>query len=291
MTTRSEQITADFRALFANATRRVRHGPGGVHELELKLAGPPLRARSLLLSSGSLLFVRGENQAHSDLLLQHEGAAPLVALHTPLRGSAAPTTAGLALTEQIGAVQLFAAPDSCTTVRLRARVKNEAFRISIAPALIEALAARHPQLESLAADVAAKRPYNRTPIATFSPQALLADIDEIMNSDHYGALRPLFLESRALGWLARALAEPEETPAPSLRRREVERMQQARELLLTRFADPPSLAELAAAVGTNEFALKRNFKAVFGQPVYTYLLALRLAHACDLLRDTSRRVK
>ncbi len=68
-------------------------------------------------------------------------------------------------------------------------------------------------------------------------------------------------------------------------------MHDARDLLLSRLSDPPTLAEVASAVGTNDFALKRNFKAVFGQPLYRYLLGVRLTHARKLLDDTSLTVK
>src|SRR5436190_616579 len=197
----------DFAELFAPARRRVVSGPGNVRELELALDQPPLRARSRLLTCGQFLFVQGENEAQEELLLRHEGATPMVAVHAPLCGSAAAYMDGLgaSLVERPGEVQLFASPSSHATVRLRAHVKNQAFRVVIPGSLIAALAAR--------------------------------------------------------------------------------------QLLLSRLANPPTLAEVASAVGTNEFALKRQFKNVFGQPVYAYLLTVRLAQACRLLKDSADSVK
>jgi AraC family transcriptional activator of pyochelin receptor len=115
----------------------------------------------------------------------------------------------------------------------------------------------------------------------------MEEANEILDSDHYGALRPMFLESRALSWLATALAGREEARSSRPPAREIDRMHHARDLLLSRLADPPTLAEVATAVGTNDVALKRNFKAVFGQPVYGYLLDVRLNQARRLLEDTS----
>ena len=112
-----------------------------------------------------------------------------------------------------------------------------------------------------------------------------------MASEHYGSVRPLFLESRALSWLAMAWAAPEASAAKRPAAREVERMHDARDLLLSRLKSPPTLAEVAVAVGTNDFALKRNFKAVFGQPVYSYLLGVRLAEARRLLEETNDTIK
>jgi len=287
------QPVRNVQALFAHARRRTASGPGNVREVELDLAGPPLRARSRLLTSRALLFVQGENQAGEDLRLRHEAAAPLVAVHATLRGTATSAMDGLGtvLANRAGEVQLFASPSSHTTVRLQAHVQNEAFRVAIAPPLITALAARHPELETLAAHVDARKPFC-APATTAVPLArLIEEASGIMNSEHYGSLRPLFLESRALGWLTLAMAVPAEPSHGCLSPREINRMHDARELLLSRLADPPTLGELALAVGTNDFALKRQFKIVFGQPVYAYLLAIRLAHACRLLKDTGRSVK
>jgi AraC-like DNA-binding protein len=299
MATPSEQpgrsSARDVRALFAQAHRQVLVGPAGVRELRLSLEGPPLRLRSRLLTSGPLTFVRGENLAGEDMMLRHEGQAPQVSLHSSLRGSASALIddLGATLAGAPGDVQLFASPTSRTTIQLRAHVKNEAFRITMAPPMLAGLAARYPQLEPVAARVASARAFC-LPAVNLAPLPRLVDeVVEIMDSDHYGEVRPLFLESRALGWLARALAmAPALAPPPGgLPRREVDRMHQARELLRSRLARPPSLVEVAAAVGTNDFALKRNFKAVFGRPVHGYLLDLRLAHACQLLRETRKSIK
>jgi AraC-like DNA-binding protein len=67
-------------------------------------------------------------------------------------------------------------------------------------------------------------------------------------------------------------------------------MIEARDLVLARMDDPPSLAELAHQVGTNEFVLKRDFKAFFGNTVYGLLLEHKLAYARALLLDTDRAI-
>jgi AraC-like DNA-binding protein len=283
----------NFHSLFRQAKRQVIDGPGNVRELRIELDVELLSARSRLLSLGGLLFVLGENRANEDLTLRHEGSQAMVAVHAPLRGSAVPTMDGLgsALTGRTGELQLFASPTSHSTVRLRAKEKNQAFRVALTPASIAALASRHAELEPLAAHVAGGTPYCGKPIRALPIHRVLDEATEIMNSEHYGALRPLFLESRALSWLALALATRDERATKAPAPREVDRMHDARDLLLSRLADPPSLAEVASAVGTNDFALKRNFKAVFGQPVYAYLLALRLSEARRLLLYTRDTVK
>jgi len=279
--------------LFADARRKTIEGPGDLREFELALDGPPLLARSRLLSSGAFTFIRGENLANEDLVLCNEASAPMIALHAPLRGSAASFVDGLGapIADRVGTVQLFASPTSYSTVRLRAGVKNEAFRIIITPAMLVDLASRHPQLQPIAKLVASSVSFCGPAIAASPLRRLLDDVTDIIDSGHYGAFRPLFLESRALGWLALAMADTLESASDRLPQREVDRMHEAHDFLIARLANPPTLAEVARAIATNEFALKRNFKKVFGQPVYHHLLTVRLAHACLLLRDTDQSIK
>jgi AraC family transcriptional activator of pyochelin receptor len=284
----------DFQSLFAPARRQVLSGAARVRELRLELDGPPLHARSRLLTSGSLLFVEGRNQAGEDLVLRHEGTAPLVAVHASLRGTASSRMDGLggAIGDRAGEVLLFASPNSHSTVRLHAHVENQAFRVVLNPSMIQTLAERHPELEDLAAHVTAGTGFRGKPVRALPLHQLIHEATEIMNSEHYGALRPLFLESRALSWLALAMtAPPESRVNQRTAARDVERMHAARDLLLARLSDPPTISQVAAAVGTNDFALKRHFKAVFGKPVHAYLLAVRLAQACRLLRDSSDSIK
>lgn len=62
-------------------------------------------------------------------------------------------------------------------------------------------------------------------------------------------------------------------------------VEHAREILHARLVDPPSLAELAAAVGTTQFPLLRAFRARYGLPPHAYLNQLRVRRACLLLAD------
>jgi AraC-like DNA-binding protein len=59
----------------------------------------------------------------------------------------------------------------------------------------------------------------------------------------------------------------------------------ARELLMKQFAPPPTIRELARAVGMSDAAITRDFKAVFGESVIDFGLRCRMQHALGLLRD------
>jgi AraC-like DNA-binding protein len=57
----------------------------------------------------------------------------------------------------------------------------------------------------------------------------------------------------------------------------------ARALLHERLTDPPSLEELAEAVGAGPFALLRAFRAAYGLPPHAYLTNLRVQRAREML--------
>lgn len=69
-----------------------------------------------------------------------------------------------------------------------------------------------------------------------------------------------------------------------------ERIVFARDHLLTHMDAPPTLIELAAIAGLNEFKLKKGFKELFDQTVFGYLAEVRLAMACRALREKKKTI-
>jgi AraC-like DNA-binding protein len=69
-----------------------------------------------------------------------------------------------------------------------------------------------------------------------------------------------------------------------------ERIVFARNYLLTHMNAPPSLIQLAAIAGINEFKLKRGFKEMFNQTVFGYLADVRLEMARRALREKQKTI-
>lgn len=96
---------------------------------------------------------------------------------------------------------------------------------------------------------------------------------------------PLLREAKSLELLAcmiedrRRLAQDGATLPRPVR----DRLQHARERLLADMANPPTLQQLADECGLNTFALKRGFKQLFGEPVFTLLQRERMRMAWDLI--------
>jgi AraC-like DNA-binding protein len=64
----------------------------------------------------------------------------------------------------------------------------------------------------------------------------------------------------------------------------------ARDLADSRYFDPLTVDDLAAAAGLSRAHFIREFRRVFGETPYAYLLTRRLERAAALLRQTDRTV-
>jgi len=99
----------------------------------------------------------------------------------------------------------------------------------------------------------------------------------------------LLLESKTIELLARQIEQFEQlethTDTYKLENEERERMCRARDIVINHTGEQLSLRSLAHMVGTNEFTLKRNFKAVFGNTVYGYLKQHKMEEARSILTE------
>lgn len=101
-----------------------------------------------------------------------------------------------------------------------------------------------------------------------------------------GAVRDLFLGAKGLELASAALARPLAQSAAGLDQldaREVQRLWLARDVLIGRAHEPPSLAELAREVGINVKKLTAGFRVLFGMSVFEYLQQHRLEEAFRML--------
>ncbi|MBB1648938.1 AraC family transcriptional regulator [Delftia sp. UME58] len=95
----------------------------------------------------------------------------------------------------------------------------------------------------------------------------------------------LLREAKSLELLACLIEDcrRQASQAGTLPRQARERLQHARDRLLSDIADPPTLQQLADECGLNTFALKRGFKQLFGEPVFVLLQRERMRRAWELI--------
>ncbi|MCQ6557217.1 helix-turn-helix transcriptional regulator [Paenibacillus mendelii] len=86
------------------------------------------------------------------------------------------------------------------------------------------------------------------------------------------------------------LLDDDVSDAPKLSKSDMQKIRQARELILERMTDPPTLIELSRMIGLNDYKLKVGFKEMFGSTVFGYLRDKRLEKAFLLLQQGSMNV-
>ena len=72
---------------------------------------------------------------------------------------------------------------------------------------------------------------------------------------------------------------------------EREKLYQVKEILIQNLDAPPSLSELSKKIGLNTYNLKKNFKELFGVPVFKYLQNERLTKAHDMIKNNDATVQ
>jgi len=107
-----------------------------------------------------------------------------------------------------------------------------------------------------------------------------------------GTFRRFFMEGKALEIISAFLERAVDTGSSgvSLSRGDVERVREAKRLLLEDLNFPPSTEELAQTVGINQFKLKAGFKAVYGCTIFQALRKHRMEFARVQLNDTRMTV-
>jgi AraC family transcriptional regulator, transcriptional activator of the genes for pyochelin and ferripyochelin receptors len=120
-------------------------------------------------------------------------------------------------------------------------------------------------------------------------------IQELLNSPFQRSMKRLHFECKTLELILYCLAplvHPEATPKKNqgLQASDIERIREARHVLVSSLKSPPSLSELATQVGINKNKLNRGFRQVFGTSVFDYLRISRLEMGRELLKSKHTNV-
>ncbi|WP_416674500.1 helix-turn-helix transcriptional regulator [Egbenema bharatensis] len=124
--------------------------------------------------------------------------------------------------------------------------------------------------------------------------AMQTAVQQILNCPFQGLTKRMYLESKVWELMALLIEQEVERQASRnmnhsrthlLKPDDVDRIHHAREILLQRLDNPPSLMDLAHQVGLNDCTLKRGFRQVFGQTAFGLLHDYRLEQARQLLEE------
>lgn len=136
----------------------------------------------------------------------------------------------------------------------------------------------------------AKEDFEIGPSINMTPQ-MHAAANKIFNTSYKDAARLLFLKSQVTELLAHYFAHITAAEKPSINIDELKKIQMAKDIIIENIATPPSLKELSNLIGLNSNKLKKNFKQLFGVPVFKYIQLERLQKAHQLLAQNKLTVQ
>ncbi len=110
-------------------------------------------------------------------------------------------------------------------------------------------------------------------------------VDQVFRIQYSGKAKMMFFRSQMTSLLAHFFGQLSIMSEDAIPAAEREQLQQARKILTENLETPPSLSELSRQIGLNTFKLKKNFKELFGVPVFKYLQNERLTRAHYLIRN------
>lgn len=116
-------------------------------------------------------------------------------------------------------------------------------------------------------------------------------VDSLFNIQYQGKTKMMFFRSQITVLLSHFFGQLASLKTQSINSSEREKLNQAKDILLNHIDNPPSLSEISRAIGLNTFKLKKEFKALFGVPVFKYLQNVRLTLAHKMIRNQEATVQ
>jgi AraC family transcriptional activator of pyochelin receptor len=119
-------------------------------------------------------------------------------------------------------------------------------------------------------------------------------LHQIINSNINSSIRELYVKGKIYELLSLHFQKEESTDAeycPFLvDEQNVLKIRKAKEIIISRMSEPPSLQELALEIGLNLKKLKEGFKQIYGDTVYSFLFDYKMEHARKLLESNQFNV-
>ncbi|WP_375562060.1 helix-turn-helix domain-containing protein [Bernardetia sp. OM2101] len=114
---------------------------------------------------------------------------------------------------------------------------------------------------------------------------------KIMTTTYKGSTRRMFLKSQVNELLSHFFAFLATDKKDRLTNEEKSKLFMAKEIMENNISTPPSLSELSKLIGLNNNKLKKNFKELFGIPVFKFLQEERLNKAYEMLSTNHQSVQ
>ena len=144
--------------------------------------------------------------------------------------------------------------------------------------------------ELLGALVKPKDHYVEGPSFFMTPQ-MERIVDAFFSNSYIGKTKMMFYRSQITALLSHFFGQLALLPEKDSSANYMDQLNKVRDILLDNIEDPPSLSELSKEIGLNTTKLKKEFKAIFGVPVFKYLQNERLTSAHTLISEGQASVQ
>lgn len=120
-------------------------------------------------------------------------------------------------------------------------------------------------------------------------------LKQILESSDKGKTGDIFRYAKSLEILSiyfARQAKEDNTSCPYIKDEDsVQKIKQAKDILIARMKDPPVTSKLATEVGLNEHRLKEGFKSLYGSTLFQYLLDYKMNHGRSMLDTGNYKIK
>ncbi|WP_273568861.1 helix-turn-helix transcriptional regulator [Maribacter halichondriae] len=124
--------------------------------------------------------------------------------------------------------------------------------------------------------------------------AIAVVLSQIMNYNLHPSIKELYIKGKVYELIALYFnkstdADIEQCPF-LVDEDNVSRIRKAKEIMIARMAEPPTLVELSEEIGLSLKKLKEGFKQIYGDSVYSFLFDYKMEHARKLLEAGKHNV-
>ncbi|MEO1029980.1 helix-turn-helix domain-containing protein [Winogradskyella sp.] len=116
-------------------------------------------------------------------------------------------------------------------------------------------------------------------------------VDSIFNIKYEGKARMMFFRSQITALLSHFFGQLAMHKTKTFKTQDRKRLDEVKTILAGNLDNPPSLSELSKIIGLNTTKLKKEFKEVFGVPVFKYLQNQRLSTAHEMISNQKATVQ
>lgn len=135
-----------------------------------------------------------------------------------------------------------------------------------------------------------KKYYTNAPITP----SIAVVLSQIMNYNLNSSVKALYLKGKAYELISLYFNKPEEADMEQcpflIDEDNIRKIRKAKDIIISRMAEPPSLQELSEEIGLNLKKLKEGFKQIYGDSVYSFLFDYKMEYARKILESGENNV-